>query len=117
MPKSGNFSPAFLGSLTPATTLRDCKVEFGYKFQHLEPWEAEVDSIELVSKEALKEKLVSLYGENSFTPENGFHADYYYLAKAKVTRYLKSGIIAITVDENEDISAYSPKVIPRNCGL
>lgn len=99
------------------TDLRDCKVEFGYKFQHLEPWEAEVDSIELVSKEALKEKLVSLYGENSFTPENGFHADYYYLAKAKVTRYLKSGIIAITVDENEDISAYSPKVIPRNCGL
>lgn len=96
------------------TDLKDCKVEFGYKFQHLEPWEAEVDSIELVSKEALKEKLESLYGENHFIPENGFHADYYFLAKAKVTRYLTTGITAINVGENEDISAYSPKVIPRN---
>ncbi|MBQ0002648.1 MAG: DUF2357 domain-containing protein [Treponema sp.] len=94
--------------------IKDCKIEFGYKFQHLEPWEAEVDSIELVSKEALKEKLDSLYGENTFIPENGFHADYYYLAKAKVTRYFDSGITAINVSENEDISAYSPKVIPRN---
>ncbi len=95
------------------TDIKDCKVKFGYKFQHLEPWEAEIDTIELVSKDVLKEKLDSLYFKNSFMPTNGFHADYYYLAKAKVTSYLDSGITAINVSENEDISAYSPKVTPR----
>ena len=32
MPKSGNFSPAFLGSLTPATTIQNFLKEAGAKF-------------------------------------------------------------------------------------
>lgn len=95
------------------TDLKDCKVEFGYKFQHLEPWEAEVETIELVSKESLKKKLNELYGESSFVLEKSFNADFYYLAKAKVTSYSEIGIIDINAEENDDISVYSPKVIIR----
>lgn len=93
--------------------IKNCKAEFGYKFQSLEPWEAEIETIELVSKGVLKEKLDTLYGKDSFVPVNGFNADYYYLAKAKVTRYFESGITAVNATEDDDISAYSPKIIPR----
>lgn len=95
------------------TDVKDCKVEFGYRFQHLEPWEAEVESIELVSQESLKEKLGELYGENTFEPKKGFNADFYYLAKAKVSSYSETGITDINAEENDDISIYSPKVIQR----
>lgn len=95
------------------TDVKDCKVELGYKFQHLEPWEAEVESIELVSQESLKKKLDELYGENTFKPQKGFNADFYYLAKTKVIKYSEIGIVAINVGENDAISVYSPKVIQR----
>ncbi|MBQ0051807.1 MAG: hypothetical protein KBT11_07075, partial [Treponema sp.] len=95
------------------TDIKDCKVEFGYKFQHLEPWEAEVESIALVSKESLKEKLNQLYGKNDFVSKKEFNADFYYLAKARITIYSEIGVVAINVGENDDISVYSPKVIPR----
>ncbi|MBR6215852.1 MAG: hypothetical protein IKQ84_05525, partial [Spirochaetaceae bacterium] len=95
------------------TDINDCKVEYGYKFQHLLPWEAEIQSMELVSKENMKKKLNDLYAPNSFNPKDGFHADYYYLIKATVLRFLRDGITAINTTENEDISVYSPKIIER----
>lgn len=93
--------------------IKDCKVEFGYKFTELKPWEAEIDSIELVSRDVLEEKLKQLYSENTYIPQKGFNADYYYLTKAKIVRYSEQGITAINVPENEDISIYSPKIILR----
>ena len=95
------------------TDINDCKVEYGYKFQHLLPWEAEIQSMELVSKESMEKKLNDLYAPNSFNPKDGFHADYYYLIKATVLRFLRDGITAINTTENEDISVYSPKIIER----
>ena len=94
------------------TDIRNCKAEHGFAFNHLEPWEAEIESIELVSKEILAKKLSLLY-EKDFAPANGFHADYYYLAKAKITRYFESGVSDVSAEENDDISVYSPKIIER----
>lgn len=94
------------------TDIKNCKAENGFIFNHLEPWEAEIESIELVSKTLLEKKLSLLYGKD-FVPANGFHADYYYLAKAKITRYFESGITAVCAEENDDISVYSPKIIER----
>lgn len=95
-----------------ATDIKNCKAENGFVFNHLEPWEAEIESIELVSKDVLAKKLSLLYRKD-FSPANGFHADYYYLAKAKITRYFESGITAVCAEENDDISVYSPKIIER----
>lgn len=95
------------------TDINECKVEYGYKFQHLLPWEAEIHSIELVSKETLIEKLNNLYGDNQFTVNNTFHADFYYLVKATITRFCETGISAINTTENDDISIYSPKIVKR----
>ncbi len=95
------------------TDINDCKVEYGYKFQHLLPWEAEIQSMELVSKETLIERLNELYTEQHFVPKDGFHADYYYLVKATITQFIKTGISAVSTTENEDISVYSPKIIER----
>lgn len=95
------------------TDINECKVEYGYKFQHLLPWEAEIHSIELVSKDTLIEKLNNLYGDNQFTVNNTFHADFYYLVKATITRFCETGISAINTTENDDISIYSPKIVKR----
>lgn len=95
------------------TDINNCKLEYGYKFQHLLPWEAEILSMELVSKETLIEKLNTLYATNPFTPKDGFHADYYYLVKATITSFIESGLSDISTTENEDISVYSPKIIKR----
>lgn len=95
------------------TDINECKVEYGYKFQHLLPWEAEIHSIELVSKDTLIEKLNNLYGNNQFTVNNTFHADFYYLVKATITRFCETGISAINTTENDDISIYSPKIVKR----
>ena len=95
------------------TDINNCKVEYGYKFQHLLPWEAEIDSIELVSKDTLIERLDELYYENHFSPKDGFHADFYYLVKATIKRFVNSGIAAVSTTENEDISVYSPKIVER----
>lgn len=94
------------------TDINNCKFENGYKFFHLLPWEAEIESMELVSKEKLAEKLNSLYNL-SFNPKNGFQADYYYLVKANIVRFIDNGIQAISTNENDDISVYSPKIIER----
>lgn len=94
------------------TDINNCKFENGYKFLHLLPWEAEIESMELVSKEKLAEKLNSLYNL-SFNPKNGFQADYYYLVKANIVRFSDNGIQAISTNENDDISVYSPKIIER----
>lgn len=95
------------------TDINECKVECGYKFQHLLPWEAEIHSIELVSKDTLIEKLNNLYGDNQFTVNNTFHADFYYLVKATITRFCETGVSAINTTENDDISIYSPKIVKR----
>lgn len=95
------------------TDINECKVEYGYKFQHLLPWEAEIHSIELVSKDTLIEKLNNLYGDNQFTVNNIFHADFYYLVKATITRFCETGVSAINTTENDDISIYSPKIVKR----
>ncbi len=95
------------------TDINECKDEYGYKFQHLLPWEAEIQSMELVSKESMNKKLNDLYAPNLFIPKDGFHADYYYLVKAIVTRFIEDGITAINATENDDISVYSPKIIER----
>lgn len=95
------------------TDINNCKVEQGYKFQYLLPWEAEILSMELVSKETLIERLNTLYEDKNFTPKDGFHADYYYLVKASITHFIGSGMAAINTTENEDISVYSPKIIER----
>lgn len=95
------------------TDINECKVEYGYKFQHLLPWEAEIHSIELVSKDTLIEKLNNLYGDNQFTVNNTFHADFYYLVKATITRFCETGLSAINTTENDDISIYSPKIVKR----
>lgn len=95
------------------TDINECKVEYGYKFQHLLPWEAEIHSIELVSKDTLIEKLNNLYGDNQFTVNNTFHADFYYLVKATITRFCETGVSAINTTENDDISIYSPKIVKR----
>lgn len=95
------------------TDINECKVEYGYKFRHLLPWEAEIQSMELVSKESMNKKLNDLYAPNLFIPKDGFHADYYYLVKAIVTRFIEDGITAINATENDDISVYSPKIIER----
>ena len=95
------------------TDINNCKDEYGYKFQHLLPWEAEIDSFELVSKETLKERLDSLYKEKSFEPRNGFHADYYYLVKANIKSFSDQGLTSFIGSENDDISIYSPKIFIR----
>ena len=59
------------------------------------------------------EKLNNLYTVQSFTPRDGFHADYYYLVKASITQFLGSGIPAVNTTENENISIYSPKIIEK----
>lgn len=96
------------------TDINDCREEHGFKFQYLLPWEAEIKSMELVSKDTLKERLDELYAENPFKPKNGFHADFYYLVKA-VIKYsmFDSGIIAVNTTENDAISVYSPKIVER----
>ena len=55
MPKSGNFSPAFLGSLTPATTLEFVSILNGLKTR--DSTEKEIDEMINVLKERWSEKL------------------------------------------------------------
>ena len=94
------------------TDINHCKVEYGYKFQYLLPWEAQIQSMELVSKETLINKLNDFYATSHFNSKDGFHADYYYLVKATITKF-DATVAAISTTENEDISAYSPKIIKR----
>ena len=89
------------------------KVEAGYKFQSLLPFEAEIQSLELVSKDTLKNTINQFYA-TPFIPKTDFHAEYYYLVRARIINYAEKRVTDISVEENEDISAYSPKIILRD---
>nr|WP_318659980.1 DUF2357 domain-containing protein [uncultured Treponema sp.] len=95
------------------TDIKECRIENGYRFQNLIPFEAEIESIELVSKEILKQRLDNLYKNKPFEPQDGFHADYYYLVKASINHYIDGGVKEICIQENDDISVYSPKIVER----
>jgi len=77
----------------------------GKKFEKLEPWSAEILSSELVSKQKLQETLSDYPGKNKF------QADFYYLVKAKITSIYEGGIVAVSTEENNIISPYSPKIV------
>lgn len=99
------------------TDLNTKEKEFDYKFQKIEPWEAEIDSIELVSKETLKQRMNDLYKLEEKKYEFDFNADFYYLVKANiVTTDVDSGITGINTSENEAISIHSPKIVERIIG-
>ncbi len=85
--------------------LVDIKIKEGQVFEELEPWNSKIISIRLISKEELSKEL----GEYS----NGhtFNADYYYLVEAEFLHSYKGGIVAISTEENEIISPYSPKIV------
>ena len=77
----------------------------GKPFLRLEPFISEILSMELVSKQKLQEVL------SDFDGKENFHADYYYLVRAKVMHSLDGGVVAISTDENDVISPYSPKIV------
>lgn len=81
------------------------KITQGNKFDDLEPWGAEIISTELVSKSSLQELL------SDFPGKDKFQADYYYVTKAKVKDLYAGGIVAISTEENDIISPYSPKIV------
>ncbi len=86
------------------------KIIVGHKFQELKPWVAEILSMELVSKKQLLELL------NDFEGNTDFKADFYYVLKARITDLYDGGIVAISTEENEIISPYSPKIVEmENC--
>lgn len=90
--------------------LVDIKIKQNQKFEELEPWNSEIKSISLVSKEELGNEL----GE--YSKGHTFHADYYYLVKAEFLHQYKGGIVAISTEENQIISPYSPKIVKLSEG-
>lgn len=90
--------------------LVDIKIIEGQVFEELEPWNSEITSIRLISQDELRQEL----GEYS----NGhtFNADYYYLVEAKFLHSYNGGIVAISTEENEIISPYSPKIVKISDG-
>ena len=87
------------------TDYNNAEIIQGKKFEELEPWRAEIISTELVSKSSLQELL------SDFPCKDKFQADYYYVTKAKVKDLYAGGIVAISTDENDIISPYSPKIV------
>ena len=87
------------------TDYNNTKIKQGKKFENLESWRAEIISTELVSRFQLQE-LLSDYSDN-----DKFQADFYYVAKVRIKDLYEGGIIAISTDENEIISPYSPKIV------
>lgn len=81
------------------------KIIVGHRFQELKPWVAEILSMELVSKNQLNELL------HDFEGNTDFKADFYYVLKARITDLYDGGIVAISTEENEIISPYSPKIV------
>lgn len=78
-----------------------------YKYEKLEPWKAEIDFIKLVSQDVLKGVLKEYQTQTNHI----FNAEYYYLVKAKITNFSDEGITAISTEENNIISPYSPKIV------
>ena len=87
------------------TDYNNTKIKQGKKFENLESWRAEIISTELISRFQLQE-LLSDYSDN-----DKFQADFYYVAKVRIKDLYEGGIIAISTDENEIISPYSPKIV------
>lgn len=87
------------------TDYHNAEIITGKKFEKLEPWNAEILSSELVSKHRLQEILSDYPGKNKL------QADFYYLVKAKITSLYEDGIVAISTDENDIITPYSPKIV------
>ncbi len=87
------------------TDYHNARIIIGKKFQDLEPWRALIISSELVSKAQLQELLYDFSGKDDF------QADYYYVVKAKMKEFYDGGIVAISTEENEIISPYSPKIV------
>ena len=87
------------------TDYYSAKIIEGKKFEDLEPLRAKIISSELVSRLRLQE-ILSDYPEN-----DDFQADFYYLVKAKIDNIYDDGIVAISTEENDIISPYSPKIV------
>lgn len=87
------------------TDYSDAEIVRGKKFEKIEPWRAEIISTELVSRQKLKDILSDYPGKEEF------QADYYYLVRAKVKDIFDGGIVAVSTEENDIISPYSPKIV------
>ena len=87
------------------TDYHNAQIIKGERFDDLEPWRAEIISTALVSKQQLKDILSDFPGKDSF------QADFYYLVKAKVLDFYDGGIVAVSTEENDIISPYSPKIV------
>ena len=83
----------------------DIKIKEGHEFEELEPWKSKIISIKLVSQEQLIKEL------GNYSNGHTFHADYYYIVEAEFLYSYDGGIVAISTEENEIISPYSPKII------
>ncbi|MDO5575643.1 MAG: DUF2357 domain-containing protein, partial [Fibrobacter sp.] len=75
--------------------------------ENLKKWNAEIISIELVSKQELQKIL------DKYPSKDEFLADFYYLVKAKIINLdlNKIKISNVDADENQAISPYSPKIV------
>ena len=87
------------------TDYSNAEIVRGKKFEKIEPWRAEIISTELVSRQKLKDILSDYPGKEDF------QADYYYLVRAKVKDIFDGGIVAVSTEENDIISPYSPKIV------
>ena len=87
--------------------LADVKIMPGQTFEELEPWNAQIISTRLVSKKQL-EQILEDYAK---TRKHNFSSEYYYLVEAKFLHFYQGGIVAVSTEENDIISPYSPKIV------
>ena len=87
--------------------LADIKIMSGQTFEELEPWNAQIISTRLVSKKQL-EQILEDYAK---TTNHSFSSEYYYLVEAKFLHFYQGGIVAVSTEENDIISPYSPKIV------
>lgn len=92
--------------------LVEVKIKPGQSFEKLEPWNAEIISTRLVSKEQLELILEDYVKMMNHT----FSAEYYYLVEAEFLHFYQSGIVAVCTEENDIISPYSPKIVQLSEG-
>ena len=92
--------------------LVEVKIKPGQSFEELEPWNAEIISTRLVSKEQLELILEDYVKMMNHT----FSAEYYYLVEAEFLHFYQSGIVAVCTEENDIISPYSPKIVQLSEG-
>ena len=92
--------------------LVEVKIKPGQSFEELEPWNAEIISTRLVSKEQLELILEDYVKMMNHT----FSAEYYYLVEAEFLHFYQGGIVAVCTEENDIISPYSPKIVQLSEG-